>query len=144
MHQQTDVTTRTILQDRKVPFYFNFCIRLRWYLSRLGGFVILGTPRQGVKTTHSALPRSICYLYFYHDSLSEETSLVETTRALSQTPAIIPYTACLNEASNNYNYALRERIDRQMPIYENPNALTVSKDMRPYIFWANAIEFLHY
>ena len=70
--------------------------------------------------------------------------MVETTRALSQTPAIILYTACLNGASNNYNYALNERIDGQIPIYENLNAITVLKDMRTYRSSANAIELQFY
>ena len=70
--------------------------------------------------------------------------MVETTQVLSQTPAIIPYTACLNGANNNYNYALNERIDGQIPIYENLIAITVLKDMRTYISLANAIEFQFY
>jgi len=104
----------------------------------------LGTSRQGEKTARSGLPRSIRYFNFYCDSFSEETSLVETMWALSQTPAIIPYTACLNAASNNYNYALSEQIGGQILIYENPNAITVLKDMRTYISSANAIEFQFY
>ena len=59
--------------------------------------------------------------------------MVVTTQALSQTPGIIPYTACLNGANNNYNYALNERIDRQIPIYENLIAISVLKDMHTYI-----------
>jgi len=61
----------------------------------------LGTPRQGVKTACTGLARSISYLNFYCDCLSEETLVVETAQALSQTWAIIPYTVCLNGASNN-------------------------------------------
>jgi len=36
-----------------------FCIIWRWDLARLVGFIILGTPQQGVKTPHSGPPRSI-------------------------------------------------------------------------------------
>jgi len=107
-------------------------------------FIILGTPRQGVKASSSGLPRNIRYFNFYHDSLSEETSVVETMRALSQTPAIIQYTACLNGASNNYNYALSEPIDGQILLYENPNAITVLKDMRTFLSSAKTIKFQFY
>jgi len=106
--------------------------------------MILGTPRQGVKTTCSGLARSIRYLNFYCDSLSEETLVVKTTWALSQTWAIISYTVCLNGASNNYNYALSELIDGQIPIYVHPKAITVLKDMGKYISSANATEFQFY
>jgi len=66
---------------------FYFILFLYWYLAHLVGFIILETPRQGVKTACSELPKSIRYFNFYSDSLSEETSVVETMRALSQPPA---------------------------------------------------------
>jgi len=87
----------------KDKFCFIFCIFWRWDLARLVGFIILETPQQGVKTAGSRPPRSR-YCFTLCDSLSEETLLVETMRALSQTPATysikIP---CLSSvASNNY------------------------------------------
>ena len=125
-----------------------FCIIWRWDLACLVGFIILGTPRQGVKTARSGPPRSIKHFkflnIFFCDSLSEETLLVETTRALSQTPATTRYTTCQNKTSDYYNYALSEGIVGQILVYENPNDITVRKDMRTSISSANAIEFLSY
>jgi len=108
------------------------------------GFIILATPREGVKTARSGPPTSIKHFNFFCDSLSEETLVVETTRALSQTPAITRYTTCQNETSDYYNYALSERIVGQIRVYESPNAITVRKDMRTSISLANAIESLSY
>jgi len=76
--------------------------------------------------------------------LSEETLVVETRWALSETPAIIPYTACLNGTSNNYNYPLSEGINGPILIYENPTPITLLKDIRTYISSANGIEFEFY
>jgi len=120
---------------------FPFSIFLLRYLAR---FIIFGTCWQGVKTTCRGLPRSIRYVNFYRYSLSEETLVVETTRALSQTPAIILYTACLNGTRNNNNYTLSEGINGEILIYENPKAITVAQDMRTYMLSANAIEFHFY
>jgi len=124
-----------------ILFFAYFCVRI-WLV--LVGFIILGTPRQGVKTARSGLPRRIRYCNFYCDSLSAETSVVKTTWALSQTPVIIPHTAFLNVASNHYNYTLSDRIDGQIPIYENLSSITVLKDMRIYISSANTLEFQFY
>jgi len=78
MHLRTDVATTTMLHKRKVFFYF--CIGWRWHLAGLVGFIILGISLPGVKPTCSWLPKTI--RYFDRNSLSQETSVVETTRAL--------------------------------------------------------------
>jgi len=61
---------------------FCFGIAWRWDLARLVSFISSGTSRQGVKTACSGLPGSIKYFDYLFFSLSEETYLVETTRAL--------------------------------------------------------------
>jgi len=70
--------------------------------------------------------------------------VVETTPALSQTPATTRYTPCENETSDYYNYALSEPIVGQILIYGSLNAITVRKDMRTSISLANTIESLSY